>query len=106
MKITASVLFVSTLAITLCAPAQAQQAIITACKPGTGVRLYKHFISLRASGRLKCGSTVEVLRYMWNGQMGQGMVALVRQGTLQGYVQPWHITFSGSQARTTPEPPL
>jgi hypothetical protein len=32
------------------------------------------------------------------------MVALVRQGTLQGYVQPWHINFGGTQARTAPQP--
>lgn len=102
MKITTSVLFVSTLAITLCAPAHAQQeATITACKPGTGVRLWKHFVSIRAYTRLTCGSTVEVLSYSQTGQW-----ARVRQGKFEGYIEPWHIYLGGSQANTAPQSAL
>jgi hypothetical protein len=76
------------------------QATITACKPGTGVRLYKHFLSVRAYKRLDCGSSVEVLNY------SPGQWARVRQGTFEGYIQPWHINFGGSQANTAPQSTL
>jgi hypothetical protein len=102
VKIAASALFVSTLAITLCTPAHAQQqATVTACKPGTGVRLWKHFMSLRAYARIDCGSTVEVLSYSQTGQW-----ARVRQGKLEGYIEPWHIYLGGSQANTAPHSAL
>jgi hypothetical protein len=101
MKITASVFFVSILAITLCSPAQAQQATITACKPGTAVRLWKHFMSIRAYARIECGSTVEVLKYDRTLN-----VANVRQGSHEGFVEAWHINFGGSQANTAPQSAL
>lgn len=75
----------------------ASQATITACKPGTGVRLWKHFVSIRAYRRLTCGSTVEVLNYAPNLN-----VAHVRQGSYEGYVEAWHINLSGSPAVAHP----
>jgi hypothetical protein len=73
------------------------EAIITACKPGSGVRLWKHFVSIRAYTRLTCGSTVEVLSYAPNLN-----VARVRQGSYEGYVEAWHINLSGSPAVAHP----
>ena len=74
----------------------ATQATITSCKSGTGVRLYKHFLSVRAYKRLDCGSTVEVLNY------SPGQWARVRQGIFEGYIEPWHIHFTGSSAEAHP----
>jgi len=102
MKTTASVLFVLTLVTTVCTPAHAQQqATVTACKPGTGVRLWKHFMSIRAYARLTCGSTVEVLNYSQTLQW-----ARVRQGKFEGYIEPWHINFGGSPANRVPQSAL
>jgi len=98
MKITVPLLLASTLAVIFCVPAHAQQATITACKPGTSVRLWKHFVSVRAYARIACGSTVEVLKYQPSLN-----VANVRQGSYEGYVEAWHINFGGSQANTAPQ---
>jgi hypothetical protein len=101
MKTATSFLIVSSLAITLSAPAHAQQATITACKPGTSVRLWKHFMSIRASARIACGSTVEVLKYERSLN-----IANVRQGSHEGYVEAWHINLGGGQANTAPQSAL
>lgn len=69
-----------------------QTATIVGCKPNTGVRLYKHFLSVRAYHRLACGSTVEILN------SSPGKWANVRQGEFEGYIQPWHINLDVTNA--------